>query len=553
LKSSHILGIGLLLAVVAMCPLLFRGEPTTVPPSEQPAGRSSPEIDEDSQPSSTRTRTSLDSPLRDTSPTEESAPTIPDARAVRLHVLDDASGDELRHIALYRVSSLGSSGIVLLSKKQLSDCVGSDLDSPITIEPDESRATKYLALNGDHAWGQIRIDPSTRGDSVLRLGPGGSLLVTMEGAEQFPNLFLMLARMDSTPPESLAEWSESELEPGPLASIQLDGLPTGTYRVHAELGHYGPREMLASRIFTIRAGMLTGIALSKGERVAQPVELRIAIIFDPQWALDEFVLDVAASDNLDHAGSQLVRIPSPEMVRASTDTFECKVTVDSGLYRFTILDAAFETQAMIGPESVQPLTLLVAAPGLVVVNVVDDEGSVVADARLELLGKRPEPPFHSNHPRYISEKAPGRFEFRAPIGPLGLVADSPTKLDLSGQMQLVDVVSGTNPVTLRMTRDNLVILRLFEGKKELRWAKEWVELPRFERYFEHARGEEVFPVREYDARSGFLTLRFAEAGSLRLDMKIPGFSRVGDPGLFYFGGGSFPNRLAVIDIPVSRE
>ncbi|MEO6709431.1 MAG: hypothetical protein ABI054_11405 [Planctomycetota bacterium] len=473
-------------------------------------------------------------------------------------MLDDASGDELDHIALFRVSPLEGRGIILLSKRQLSGCVGLDLDSPITVQTDENSSsglTTYLACSSDHAWGQISIEPAARDDSVLRLGPGGALRITMEGAEQYPNLFLILTRMDSTPPEFLAEWSQSELEAGPLPSIHLDGLPTGKYRVHAELGHALPPEILASRIFTIRAGELTEIALGKGEEVPQKVELQIAITFDPGWDLDEFRMDIAASDRLHDSESRLVRIPSSEMVRSGGDVYECKpITVDSGIYRFTILEAAFETQAMIGPEPVQHLALQVSAPGLVVVDVLDDEtGSAVTSARLELLGPRPEPPFHLDHPHYVQEKMPGRFEFRAPIGPLGLFAESPTSLAHSGKMRLVDVVAGTNSVTLRLTHDHLVILRLYEGGKELSWSKDWVDLPRFEQYFEHSRGEEVVPAREYDERSGFLTLHFAEAGSYRLNMALPGFSHVGDPGLFYFEVGSFPNRLGVVDIPVSRE
>lgn len=570
MKLSRLLLTLALLVLLGLGLLLLCRTPT----AHDPIVQAGVEAQRESEP---QARTPMELPVvpsfaearhQDVAATEAQQPAAAPPSSARLHVIDAASDAELDHVVLCRLVPFESATAVLPTKSQLSDCVGRKLASPILITQAGALATQespatWFACTPAHAWGQIGIDPAAGGEHVLRLEPGGSLRVTLRGKDLDPGIKLSLWRMEETLQELLGQWHFGELGSSVQPTLDLEGLRTGAYRIRAQLDRGLEPRVLASRDFWIRTGERAEVALRIGETLAQQVELAIAIEFDGErafdtfgfdeldssWALDKFMLDVQALDSPVDAPAVL-SIPSEEMNHALSGLYLCKtVKLASGMYRFTIADAKFDLRAWVGPNSGRALHLRVPAPGLVTVEVQDAEtGALVIDATLEWLTQQPDARFNTAASHMIPELGPGRFEFRAPRGPLGLYARSRNYEHYPGRMHSIEVAKGTNPVRIELERGFCLILRLHEGERTTPWRREWLALVKFE----NADGDPVLPRREFDAGSGRFMLHFEQPGRYCLrSIKIPGCSEI--PPMTTVEFDSLGSTTWLVDLPLVRE
>jgi hypothetical protein len=238
------------------------------------------------------------------------------------------------------------------------------------------------------------------------------------------------------------------------------------------------------------------------------------------------------------------------MIRADSDTFVCKpFSLDAGVYRFAIADAMFEIQKLIGPDPQQELTLALPAPGQVIVDILDNEtGAHVDDFSLEWLPEAAQLPSRDKRWRWVKETASGRYEFRAPLGHIGLYARSFSGSEYSAGIASVDVVRGTNPIEIRLARDYLLTLTLVEGEARVPWRTAWKDLPTFE----SADGSAVQPASEFESGSGLYIFHFPAPEHYRLrPFTIPGY-RETFPSDFEFHPVS-PGRKHTSDVPLFRD
>jgi len=429
-------------------------------------------------------------------------------RILLLTVLDQLSGTHLS-----RVTVAGSQGWEYEDEEhpgRLTEetTLLTNGTSPIEIRPpgDEiRRADKvYFVHSPGYAWKTIHLDLTQGGQREIRLEQGGDLALHLVGelAEGGP---LLRLRPSAEPDGSVY----LEVPTSTESAIEITGLLPGKYNASVELGEwYDSPQSLGAVDVVVDAGIKNEYELL----VTLPpttVRARLAgtLFLPPAWGFTSFEIEADLDRGETGGLKETHTLSSSDMEQLAGDdgawTFDYG-EIPTGDYELKFSSAGYPTELEYGYRTKlesagnEQVQFRIPQPATVVIQIFEEPGG--EPAKIVNLSWDPRAPKGTYMSAYVSSEAvPGKqgyFEFQAPVGQLGLhtFGDGYTTLQ-----EVVDVRSGRNEFTYRLSRECALVIVFLDGKTPVPIGDEWYPRP------EHLDGEGKLLYTSYGGSSGFKT------------------------------------------------
>ncbi|MBK8178089.1 MAG: hypothetical protein IPK67_04175 [Planctomycetes bacterium] len=402
-----------------------------------------------------------------------------------LHVVDARDNLELDDLSLYRLSEWDALGIDERLERPTGDPIGVSLRSPLEIayatDDLASGLPMHFVQRTGYAMGCILVDPLAAGEFFLRLEPIGSLRLAIDGANRDPKLRLQLYQELGPVLKSITQWRGDQLGSEARPILAVEELVGGPYRVRAEVGSTLEPQSLAEQSFTIVPGQQSQVVLAITDLPQEgKVEVVITVKFSAGWDVKAFELTVYSLDVVIRSTYRTQKIPSSSMSTIEAGTWiSDPILLDAGRCRIAIQQAHFAKEFFLAGLLRQELLVEVPPAGRVVAHLTDAAtGKPVSGASYRWGHKGP-----LDKRAYLvgsgqSETSPGTFEFMAPCGTVWIDACVGAHLSALGALE---VVPGTNELSLSLEPDYSVELVLREGDKLVPWTMRAMDDVKFER------------------------------------------------------------------------
>lgn len=443
--------------------------------------------------------------------------------ASSLRVVDAATGHDLDDVRVIRPQDGFLHDLEHPLPASKGDWTIAGVRSPVTLpappDPHAQAAVVFYVGSPGHAWVRILVDMQVGGERLVRLEPGGELVVTLTGAELPEDGTLRVrgvARRDDAP---LAE------QPlGGKRVVALWGLPAGPARVSVEQGPwYDAPKVLAAAATEVQAWASANLTLdlppwSRNEPVALAGEVHL----DPGWKGLEPTLTVKREEP-SHPEDSRWRHLRPGHGLEPVDPEHLVWRFDAGLIipgRHALVLDALQIRRMlqVGTQGAPSVRIDVPPPGIVQVKVDLPDGHATEATSVTWHGVLPEGLGGYSPAVARPDPASGLHAIRAPHGPIVISAS-----DWLLKAEHIRVEVGRNPQTVTLTarRRSHVVVRVQDGTARVPWSEAWdVDLRN------HEGGSMVtgFGIEEDD---GGCLLAVDEPGEYRLVVgSIPGFEAI---------------------------
>ena len=426
--------------------------------------------------------------LIDAAETQVTGPITIEVRAfwpsgTKLHVVDAVTRAELDDVTLIRCEDRWSHGFARPpvsgeAAKKLVESESSPIELPRRIN---SRSVLWATAPG-YAWGRIAIDDFSSGDRTLRLERASELVVFLHvlATSDFEDDLFVRLRRGAGPEgkEVVAVKLERDRladgrDPEP-ASIGIDRLAPGPYRVSAELGAraHDSHELTFAPV-DLAAGTTQEVRLllsppARGDRVP----LSGTLILPPAW--DALAPGTATKLRIELAGRTEVRtkrvielqIGSLPLTNQATGerTFDAGRVI-AGDYGWSVPGTGWEGLVEVGAASTTDARLIVPEPARLVVEVVEEVTERPVET--ERLYWRPVITMGPNdaigdNVSVRGSRAQSRFEV---VVPCGLVMVHVFGFEGYGfGRAMAQIGPAGESVTLELARNCELIVRLVDGE-----------------------------------------------------------------------------------------
>lgn len=362
--------------------------------------------------------------------------------------------------------------------------------SPVQFEPRKAGQSRtFWVCAAGYAWDKIKLSLTDPDERVIRLVPGGGLLVAIHGGDLPRDAVLRLrSRTDADRPDGIPNhvWDglrdQRTLKGMPVAEVALresaatpiEGLPAGRYWVQVEKGDWfqDPVELGRAEA-TVGAGQMSQVTVTLADQPKAPTAVRVSgtLRLPKAWSRDHVRLEIEPTGDLKVWVKDDKKIALDDMTQASTEEYAWDAgLLPAGDYQVLVAPHEVRRRFHVGAQGAADVRIEVPPPAEVRVRIVDAlTGLAIPDVK---------PGWYSTVKGWeggwshapMRAAANGSFEFEAAPGEIEISAQT----EGYGWMRASrEVRPGLNDFVVEARRVCGVVVVLLDGDTELPWDEAW--------------------------------------------------------------------------------
>jgi hypothetical protein len=385
-------------------------------------------------------------------------------RPLRLFVRDRVTNVDLTEVTVVQADGWPRSDYRHPGEISAEQILVDSGSSPIEIAAQTERYLPVHVRSPGRAWEVVELDAAEGGDRIVVLGPGGDLDLELDARRIDPGA---VVRVRDPIGDVVAELDVLNGD-----RFVLQGLPTGTLGVSAEIGH--PWEspiVLGKSEVEIQTGKRVHLVLPLGTAPTDSSVVMAGEVMIPRaWELQRFLLVVKLLDPPLGGRKADRRLGSDEM-RLDTEregVWQWRLEgQQAGRYEIGVFQLNYSVSLRVPDTGREDIVLEISPPVQALVHVIDKEGHLEAPVEIVLWNcRRPEWSHGGRCDRAEWDEQAHGWRLRAPRGEIELHTDGGEYRPVA---KLVELRDGPNELTLEVQRQYGVLLRLEHEGTAIPW------------------------------------------------------------------------------------
>lgn len=394
-----------------------------------------------------------------------------------LHVVADATGVDVTDVQLVTVTDPPS---ILLHPGDINvTTVVEHGGSPLQCDaPLISRAQTFWAKATGFAWQPIKLDTTSDTKRIVRLPPGGSVSVSLEGGEVPYRSRLRVRRPGAAKTDvPIAEVSVAAkqtygllggfpfIEPG---KTLVEGLPVGDWSLTLEEGEWSDPIVMGTAAVTIITGATASATIrvhpTQASRLLAPIAG--SLVLPKSWGT-AIRLEITSRERITSSRRSAISLPFARMKNSANSTYSFDAgQLLVGDYQVCVHGTQYRTQFSLPASGRQDLVITVPEPRFVRLRIVDAETNRDVQAAVDLswFSKPKGWAGHCSAEHMVGTRL--GYQCTAPVGPITFRV---RPVGYRAKEQTFEVREDPNEFVMRVQRDCGVALVLKDGNNTVPW------------------------------------------------------------------------------------
>lgn len=345
--------------------------------------------------------------------------------------------------------------------------LSSDARSPVPLlRQTRSEEFRIHVRGRDHAWGVIEIDRSQTIERIVVLEAGGSLQVTLVGEPPPAGSFVRLLHAGT-------RTAYAEIEVEGRREIRFESCRPGEYEVKLEIGrsYKNPMVLGSTRVEILAGSRGTATLVVEAAPKAEAATVSGVLTVPAAWREDRPTLAMELLDSVLPGFETRHRLRTGDLQSLANGSWSFHFSdVQPGWYELELSDPLYSISFEVPPAGLRDVRFEVPAPALVVVRVVDRQTGEPAEVESLAWHPRRPPRVSGGSLESARSVGPGEFQFRAPVGDLGLSAHGG---GYGWRFASMTVQPGDNEFRMEVELECGVQIEFRDGGSVIPWDYSW--------------------------------------------------------------------------------